>query len=129
MERWPRDTPKVIFLFYFLGWKYPKCKHRDCTFKSQLKHLILLPFGSVESRWLCNKLWKDVLVRIRSNYYFYLLWFFKILYWKSFLLFVFYWMVYLTSLSYIFHIFISLFCTLILFILKQNTVYIYMNMH
>ena len=37
-------------------------------------------FGSVVSRWFCNKLWKDVLVRIRSI--FYLLWLFLLFTWN-----------------------------------------------
>ena len=34
IERWPRDTPKTIFLFYFWGWKYAMSKHTGLSFKS-----------------------------------------------------------------------------------------------
>ena len=41
MERLPKDTQQVIFLFLFLGWKNAKSKHLKLSFKSHFKHLIL----------------------------------------------------------------------------------------
>ena len=37
MERWPRDTQKVIFLFFGGGLNYAKSKYMGLSFKSHFK--------------------------------------------------------------------------------------------
>ena len=89
MERWPRDTQKVIFLFYFWVENMLSPNILDCPLNPTLNYWYLrLPFTQrfrVGSVVIPKK--KDVLVRIRSNYlfyyYYYFLWFFDV-YQKSF---------------------------------------------
>ena len=61
MERWPRDTHKLIFLFYFLFENMPSPYIWDshCPLNPTLNNW-RLPFGSVVSCWFRTNLWEDV---------------------------------------------------------------------
>ena len=65
----------MLFSDLFLGWKYAKSDNMVLFYESYFKRL---PSGSEVSRSFRNILWKDVLVRIRSNYYFFFTIFFNV---------------------------------------------------
>ena len=65
---------KIFFSVWFLGWKYAKSKNMGMSFKSNFKRL---RFGSEILRWFRRNSLRDVLVRIRQ-FFFYFLWLFNI---------------------------------------------------
>ena len=70
MEGWPRDTQKVIFLLYSWVENILSPNIWDCPLNPTLNYCCLRwPCGSKVSRRLRRHIHKeDVLVRIRSNY-------------------------------------------------------------
>ena len=70
IERWPRDTQKVIYLFCF--WVENMLSPNIWDWNPILNTWYLrLPLGSVVSSRFRNNLCEDVLFRIRSNYYYF----------------------------------------------------------